>query len=124
MRGTIDEGMSVDRRHEELLRRLAVHSDEVLESVLGMYISERRGLGPRPADGRSGPTGGLCVVRGVPAVVQWCVSTALDAGATAEDVVGVLPRSSLPIIGVSRVNRAAADIAVAIGIEIDVPGRQ
>ena len=29
-----------------------------------------------------------------------------------------------PIIGVSRVNRAAADIAVAIGIEIDVPGRR
>jgi alkylhydroperoxidase/carboxymuconolactone decarboxylase family protein YurZ len=51
------------------------------------------------------------------------VSTALDAGATVEEVVGVLIALA-PIVGVSRVNRAAADVAVALGIEIDVPGRE
>ena len=123
MRRRIDEGMSVDRRHEELLRRLAVHSDEVLESVLGMYLSERAGPGLDPR------TGGLvrlagCVSSGAsPQSYEWCVSTALDAGATVEDVVGVLVALA-PIIGVSRVNRAAPDIALALGIEIDVPGRQ
>jgi alkylhydroperoxidase/carboxymuconolactone decarboxylase family protein YurZ len=113
----------VDRPHEELLRRLAVHCDEVLESVLWAYVSERGGsmLDPR--------TNGLvrlagCVSSGAsPQSYEWCVSTALDAGATIDDVVGVLIALA-PIIGVARVNRAAADIAVAIGIDIDVPGRR
>ena len=113
----------MDRRHEELLRRLAVHSDEILESVLRVYTSDRGGSGLDPR------TEGLvrlagCVSSGAsPQSYEWCVSTALDAGATVEEVVGVLIALA-PIVGVSRVNRAAADVAVAVGIEIDVPGRE
>jgi alkylhydroperoxidase/carboxymuconolactone decarboxylase family protein YurZ len=119
----VSEETCVDHRHEELLRRLAVHDETVLESVLGMYVSNVGGSGLDAKTGRLVRLAGCVASHASPQSYEWSVTASLDAGATVEEVVGVLVALA-PVIGVARVNRAAADIATAIGLEIELPGRQ
>jgi alkylhydroperoxidase/carboxymuconolactone decarboxylase family protein YurZ len=113
----------VDQRHEELLRRLAVHDDVVMDAVLRTHLSaggdssldiKTRGL-VRLA--------GCIALQASPQSYEWSVTASLDGGATVEDVIGVLVALA-PVVGVTRVNRAAADIATAIGLDMEVPGRE
>jgi 4-carboxymuconolactone decarboxylase len=114
---------SVDQRHEELLRRLAVHDEVVLESVLGAYISAVGGSGLDTKTGGLVRLAGCVASQASPQSYEWSVTASIEAGATLEEVVGVLVALA-PVIGVCRVNRAAGDIATAIGLEIELPGRE
>jgi alkylhydroperoxidase/carboxymuconolactone decarboxylase family protein YurZ len=49
---------------------------------------------------------------------HWAADAALDAGATAEDVVGTLIAVA-PISGLARVISATPEVALAIGYDID-----
>ena len=113
----------MDHRHEELLRRLAVHDEAVHESVLGMYVSNVGGSGLDAKTGRLVRLAGCIASCASPQSYEWSVSSSLDAGATVEEIVGVLVVLA-PVIGVARVNRAAGDIATAIGLDIELPGRE
>ena len=49
---------------------------------------------------------------------QWCIDNALAAGASDEEVVGVLV-SVAPIVGTARVVAAAPDVARSLGYDLD-----
>ena len=53
-----------------------------------------------------------------PSSYHWAAEAALDAGATAEDVVGALIAVA-PISGLARVISAASEVALTIGYNID-----
>jgi len=112
----------VEQLDQELLRRLAVHDEKALEAVLQMDVSSASACG---LDTR---TNGLirlagCIASGATAQsFEWSITAALDAGATLDDVVGVLIAVA-PVVGVARVSLAAADIATAVGLDVRVPGR-
>ena len=113
----------MDQRHEELLRRLAVHDEVVLEAVLQTQLSA---AGDSSLDNKTCGLvrlAGCIALQASPQSYEWSVTASLDAGATVEEVVGVL-MALAPVVGVTRVNRAAADIATAIGLEMDMPGRE
>ena len=104
--------------HEELLRRLAIGDAAALESMLGCELSPD---GVPDLDGRTCALvrlAGLVALGASPASYQWCVADALAAGATDPAVVGVL-RALVPVAGTVRVGAAAADVALALGWEID-----
>lgn len=103
--------------HEELLRRLTLNDEGVLDSLLGTSIA---GADPARLDARTAALvrlAGLIALESASATYQWCVATALAAGATDDDVVGVLEVLA-PVVGVARVNSAAPEVALAIGCDL------
>ena len=113
----------MDRAHEELLRRLAVNDETALQAVLRIAVA---GDGTSGLDGRTHALvrlAGLVALQSAPQCYEWGVAAALVAGATQEDVVGVLVTLA-PIVGVARVERAAGEIATILGHCIDLPAQE
>ena len=112
--------MPVDARLAAVLRRLALNDDATVEAALQM---------PDP-----GPTGavlddktralvrlaGLVALSSSASSYGWGVEAAFAAGATEREIVGVVIAVA-PVVGTARVNRAAAEIATAVGYELDLP---
>jgi alkylhydroperoxidase/carboxymuconolactone decarboxylase family protein YurZ len=104
--------------HEEQLRRLALHDEKSIESVLAMNLEDGDGLGLDPRTRALIRLGALLALGAAPVSYHWAVSAALDAGATAEEVLGTLIAVA-PISGVARVVLATPDVALSIGYDID-----
>jgi len=103
--------------HEEGLRRLVLHDEGCIQSMLGIHLRDNApGLEPRiQALVR---LGGLVAMGAAPLSYHWAAEAALDAGATAEDVVGTLIAVA-PISGLARVISATSEVAMAIGYDLD-----
>ena len=90
----------VDPRSEELLRRLALNDEPALESVLQMSLAH---VTDRGLDAKSHALvrfAALVALRSSGASYEWSVAEAHAAGASDEEVVGVLV-SLLPLVGVA-----------------------
>lgn len=109
------------REHEDLLRRLALNDERVLESVLGTALPDHEPSGLDAKTLALVRLAGLVAVDSAPASYQWIVAAALAAGATDGEVVGVL-MALVPIVGAVRVNAAAPEVALAIGCDLGLPG--
>jgi alkylhydroperoxidase/carboxymuconolactone decarboxylase family protein YurZ len=108
--------MSAD--HEERLRRLALHDDHLIQSILA--IPPRHAEAPG-LDAKSCALVrlGVLVALDAPCVsYQWGVQWALAAGATADEIVGTL-MAVAPLAGVARVVAAAPEVALALGYDVD-----
>jgi 4-carboxymuconolactone decarboxylase len=92
---------------EEQLRRLALHDEECIRSVLAMDLKD---------DGTSGLDLKSHALIRLGALLA--LGAALDAGATAEEILGTLIAVA-PISGVARVVLAIPDVALPIGYDID-----
>jgi len=107
----------VDAATVDILTALAVGDQSVLEEVLAFRDSEQAGTG---LDGRT-----FCLVKiaalialdAPPASYMWQVANALAAGATAQDLMGVL-RAVLPQVGGPRAMAAAPELMLALGLEL------
>jgi alkylhydroperoxidase/carboxymuconolactone decarboxylase family protein YurZ len=103
--------------HEEQLRRLALHDEECIESVLAMRIKgDRGGLDPRTH--ALVRLGALLALGAAPVSYHWNVGAALDAGATPEEILGTLVAVA-PISGIARVVLATPEVALSIGYDLD-----
>jgi alkylhydroperoxidase/carboxymuconolactone decarboxylase family protein YurZ len=102
---------------EELLRRLVLHNEPCIQSMLGIHLNnEAAGL-----DAKTHALvrlGGLVALGGSCFSYHWAVEAALDAGATAEEVVGTLVAVA-PVSGLARVIAATPEVALAIGYDLD-----
>jgi 4-carboxymuconolactone decarboxylase len=104
--------------HEERLRRLALHDQSFIESVLAMDRDDVEASG---LDAKTHALVRLGALLAADAAASSCYSTitvALNAGATAEEIVGVLIALT-PVIGLSRAVSAVPRIAIPIGYDID-----
>ena len=102
---------------EEGLRRLVLHDEGCIQSMLGIHLSDNApGLDPRTQ--ALVRLGGLVAMGAAPLSYHWAAEAALDAGATAEDVVGTLIAVA-PISGLARVISATSEVALAIGYDLD-----
>ncbi len=108
--------------HEEQLRRLALHDEDVIEAVLAMRL--HGDLGGDEACRLSSKThalvrlAALLALGAAPVSYQWTVGAALDAGATAEEIIGTMIAVA-PISGIARVVQATPDVALPIGYDLD-----
>ncbi len=109
----------MDHQHEELLRRLALNDEAAVESALQMYLADVGNSGLSPKTYALVRLAGLVALPASSASFQWSTSAAIAAGATDEELVGVLA-ALMPIVGVARANTAAVDIAAAIGCDLDL----
>ena len=105
-------------KFQETLRRLAMIDEGFVEDEAGI------GLDPARASALDPKTTALLqvaasVALGSPAVcLEWSTGRALAAGASEEEIVGVL-LAIAPVAGLGRVVAAAPDVATALGYDIE-----
>jgi 4-carboxymuconolactone decarboxylase len=104
--------------HKERLRRLALHDDDLIRSILAIDLGEVEGSGLALKSSALVRLGAL-VASDAPCIcyqrdIQW----ALAAGVTADEIVGAL-MAVAPITGVARVIAAALEFALALGYDLD-----
>jgi len=104
--------------HEEGLRRLVLHDEGCIQSMLGIHLNDNQAPGLDPRTQALVRLGGLVAMGAAPLSYHWAAEAALDAGATAEDVVGTLIAVA-PISGLARVISATSEVAMAIGYDLD-----
>lgn len=103
---------------EDMLRRLVLHDDSVVASVLAMGGDTWH---PSPIDAKTSALvrlGALIALDAPVVSYQSCITMALAAGATADDIVDTL-MAVAPIAGGVRLVAAAPALALAIGYDID-----
>jgi 4-carboxymuconolactone decarboxylase len=107
----------VDDATSEALAGLALGDPELLLEGLEMRaeMQERSGLDPRSF--ALVKIAALIALDAPPASYLWQVANALDAGATPEDLIGVL-RAIAPQVGGPRVVAAAPELMVALGLSL------
>jgi alkylhydroperoxidase/carboxymuconolactone decarboxylase family protein YurZ len=104
--------------HEESLRRLALHDERCIESVLAVRLKHDEASGLDPKTHALVRLGALVALGAGSVSYHWAVGAALAAGATTDDIVGTLVAVA-PISGLARVISATPDVAIAIGYDID-----
>jgi len=111
----------VDDATKDALTGLALGDVEVLEQALQLREAwqERSGLDARAFS--LVKIAALIAVDAPPASYLWQVSNALDAGATPNEILGVM-RAIAPQVGGPRVVAAAPEIMVALGLSLPPGG--
>lgn len=104
--------------HEESLRRLALHDEACIESVLAMRLDNDEASGLHPRTHALVRLGAVVAVGAGSVSYQWAVGEALAAGATPDDIVGTLIAVA-PICGLARVIAAAPEVALSLGYDLD-----
>jgi 4-carboxymuconolactone decarboxylase len=104
--------------HEESLRRLVLHDERCIQSMLGIHLSNNEAAGLDPKTHALVRLGGLVAMGGSCYSYHWAAAAALDAGACAEEVAGTLVAVAA-ISGLARVISAIPEVALAIGYDID-----
>jgi 4-carboxymuconolactone decarboxylase len=103
--------------HEEQLRRLALHDERCIASMLAMDLGDG-GCGLDAKTGALVRLGALLALGAAPVSYHWSVGAALDAGATPEEILGGLIAVA-PISGIARVVEATPDVALSMGYDLD-----
>jgi len=109
--------MGQTARFQEALRRLAMIDEGFVEDEAGLRLglAAASALDPRTA---ALLHVAVLVAIGSPAVcLDWSAGRALAAGATEEEIAGVL-LAIAPVAGLGRVVSAAPDVAIALGYDI------
>ena len=110
----------MDRRYEALLRRLTVLDERVVEAAIPDHSCGEDGDGL--LDKRTAALvrlAGVVALQSSPQTYEWLVTAALGAGASEDEVVGVLD-ALVPVVGVTRVSNAAVTVAAAIDCHLDL----
>jgi 4-carboxymuconolactone decarboxylase len=104
--------------HKERLRRLALHDDHLIGSMLAIDPREVEGSGLDLKSSALVRLGALVASEAPWVCYQREVQWALAAGATADEIVSTL-MAVAPTIGVARVIAAAPKVALALDYDLD-----
>jgi len=104
--------------HEESLRRLALHDEQCIQSLLGIALSDHKTAGLDPKAHALVRLAALIALGASYVSYGWAVDAALGAGATADEIVGTLIAVA-PITGLARVVAATPAVARSVGYDID-----
>jgi 4-carboxymuconolactone decarboxylase len=104
--------------YEETLRRLVLHDEGCIRSMLGIHLNTNEAAGLDPKTQALVRLGGLVAMGAASVSCYWAAEAALHTGATAEEVVSALVAVA-PICGLARVISATPEVALAIGYDID-----
>jgi 4-carboxymuconolactone decarboxylase len=107
----------VDDATRDALAGLALGDPELLLEGLEMRAEMQENSGLDPRSFALVKIAALIALDAPPASYLWQVANALDAGATAGDLIGVL-RAIAPQVGGPRVVAAAPELMVALGLSL------
>jgi 4-carboxymuconolactone decarboxylase len=104
--------------HEEMLRRLALHDEQCIQSLLAIRLSDAEAAGLDPRSHAVARLAALIAIGGSCVSYGGAVEAALATGVTADEIVGILIAVA-PVSGLARVVAAAPEVACSIGFDID-----
>jgi 4-carboxymuconolactone decarboxylase len=104
--------------YQETLRSLALNDERFVQSVLGMGHDTVAASHLDPKSHALVRLGALHAIDATPSAYHASVEAALAAGASLEQIVGVLIAVA-PLIGLARVVSAAPDLAFALGYDVN-----
>ena len=99
----------------ETLSGISAGDLKLLDTAMGLREPEHGTTGLDARTFALAQVAALIALGGPPAAYAWLVANAIDAGATPEDILGVL-RAVAPHVGGARVVAAAPEIMVALGL--------
>src|SRR5438552_17263976 len=99
----------------QILRALAA-SDNLIEDLLDIQEANVAQSGLDPHTWSLVKLAALVSIDAAPASYIWHITTAQQAGVTAEEMVGVLIALA-PTVGLARIVAAAPEIAIGLGLE-------
>ncbi len=114
---TVPTRTDVDAATLDLLTGLAVGDGDLLRDALGFRESEQAQTGLDARTFSLVKIAALIALDAPPASYLWQVANALDAGATPQDLAGVLRAVALQVGG-PRVMAAAPELMLALGLEL------
>ena len=104
--------------HERLLRLLALNDEDAVSGVVGASLTTQDTAVLDDKTRALVRLAGLIALEAAPASYQWGVACAVAAGATDEEIVGVLVALA-PVVGMARTGTAAPELALAVGCDLD-----
>jgi 4-carboxymuconolactone decarboxylase len=107
----------VDDATRNALLGLAVGDVDVLKEAVDIREAEQQSSGLDPVTFGLVKIAALIALDSPPASYLWQIANALDAGATAADILGVL-RAVAPQVGGPKIISAAPEIMVALGLSL------
>jgi alkylhydroperoxidase/carboxymuconolactone decarboxylase family protein YurZ len=107
----------IDEATRAALAELALGDPELLGEGLEMRAEMQRRSGLDPRSFALVKIAALIALDAPPASYLWQVGNALDAGATPEDLIGVL-RAIAPQVGGPKTVAAAPELMVALGLSL------
>ncbi len=113
--------VDVDTATRRALEGLALGDTDVLGEALELRESARERTGLDPRSYALVKIAALVALDSPPASYLWQVPNAIDAGATPQDILGVL-RAVAPQVGGPKTVSAAPEIMVALGLSLP-PGQ-
>ena len=99
------------------LSGIAVGDADILETAIGLREFGREATGLEGRAYSLVKIAALIALDAPPASYAWQIANALEEGATAEDILGVL-RAVAPQVGGPRVMAAAPEIMLALGLSL------
>jgi alkylhydroperoxidase/carboxymuconolactone decarboxylase family protein YurZ len=105
-------------RYQEILRRLAIIDEGFARAQAGIDFSPSGSSALDPAVAELVRIAALVAMGSPEVCLEWSTSRALAAGATEEQVTGVL-LAVAPVIGLGRITGAAPGVAGAFGYDIE-----
>jgi 4-carboxymuconolactone decarboxylase len=103
----------------DLFRSVAQHDTDALEGLLFARVDNQVASGLDARTYALVNIAALVAADASPASYVWQIGLALDSGVTADEILGVLVAVG-PTVGNVRVVAAAAEIAFALGVDLDV----
>jgi alkylhydroperoxidase/carboxymuconolactone decarboxylase family protein YurZ len=111
--------MPTESDTHDLFRSVAQHDAEALEGLLFARVDNQVSSGLDARTYALVNIAALVAADASPASYVWQIGLALDSGVTADEILGVLV-AVCPTVGNVRVVAAAAEIAFALGVDLDV----
>lgn len=105
-------------QYKETLRRLALHDEAFVDSVLGMGGDTLEASHLDPKTHAVARLAASLAIDAAPSSYQSNIEVALAAGASVDEIVGTLIAVT-PIVGVTRAVSAAPELALALGYDVD-----
>ena len=112
-----ESGVSVDQATRQALMSLAIGDTGFLAEAADMREQLRASTSLDPKTFSLVKIGALVALDAAPASYLWQVKAAVDAGASPQEILGVLTAVA-PQTGMPRVVAAAPEIMVALGLEL------
>ncbi len=103
----------------ETLSAIAVGDVDMLERAVGLREHNRTGSGLDPRVFGLVKIAALIALDAPPASYAWQIAQALESGATADDILGVLCAVA-PQVGGPRAIAAAAELMVALDLDLEL----
>ncbi len=110
--------MTIVTDYREILRRLTLRDDRYVADLLAGDL-ETAAVSPLDAKTHAlVQLGALIALDAGPASYQWVVDAAVEAGASADEIVGTLV-AVVPTTGVPRVTSAAPKLGLALDYDVE-----